>query len=129
MSEYTIDDDSNGDPPDGESQEKEERWGFRKNKYAFFVVMFILMIRMTNQWQRKSLTYAFGFAMPDGFEGIRSMYEISASYPQLDKWYGVLAGLAYTLPYSISGLIMGSFTGVVNRKKMMGIAVVISGLS
>jgi len=129
MSEYTIDDDSNGDPPDDGSQEKKERWGFRKNKYAFFVVMFILMIRMTNQWQRKSLTYAFGFAMPDGFEGIRSMYEISASYPQLDKWYGVLAGLAYTLPYSISGLIMGSFTGVVNRKKIMGIAVVISGLS
>ena len=104
-------------------------WGFRKNKYAFFVVLFILMIRMTNQWQRKSLTYAFGFAMPDGFEGMRSMYEISASYPQLDKWYGVLAGLAYTLPYSISGLIMGSFTGVINRKKMMGIAVIISGLS
>ena len=44
MSEYTIDDDSNGEPPYDGSQEKKERWGFRKNKYAFFVVMFILMI-------------------------------------------------------------------------------------
>ena len=54
---------------------------------------------------------------------------MAVSYPQLNKWYGVLAGLAYTVPYSIAGLIMGSFTGVVNRKKMMGIAVIISGLS
>ena len=68
--------------------------------------------------------------MPDGFPmDQRSIYEISASYPQLEKWYGVLAGLAYTVPYSIAGLIMGSFTGVVNRKKFMGIAVMISGLT
>ena len=130
--ENTTDAESAADPPEVEesSSQKEEQWGFRKNKYALFVVLFVLMIRMTHQWQRKSLTYAFGFAMPDGFPmEERSIYEISASYPQLNKLYGVLAGLAYTLPYSISGLVMGSLTGVVNRKIVLGCAVMISGLS
>ena len=66
--------------------------------------------------------------MPDGFTGDRSIYEVSIAYPELNKWYGVLAGLAYTVPYSISGLVMGSLSGKVNRKKVMGIAVMISGL-
>lgn len=46
----------------------------------------------------------------------------------MHKWYGWLAGLAYTLPYSISGLIMGSFSGVINRKRAMGFAVIIGGI-
>jgi hypothetical protein len=47
--------------------EDNSNWSFRKNTYAMLVVLFVLLIRMTNQWHRKSLTYAFGFAMPDGF--------------------------------------------------------------
>jgi MFS family permease len=46
----------------------------------------------------------------------------------LHKWYGWLAGLAYTLPYAIGGLVMGSMSGNINRKKTMGICVMISGL-
>ena len=48
MSEQSIDDNSTVDTPDEGSTDKDEKWGFRKNKYAFFVVMFILLIRMTN---------------------------------------------------------------------------------
>lgn len=67
--------------------------------------------------------------MPDGFPlDQRAIYEISASYPQMHKYYGWLAGLAYTVPYSIAGLVMGSFSGGVNRKNFMSLAIIISGV-
>ena len=65
-----------------ESKDDTSKWSFRKNIYATSIVLLILLVRMTNQWHRKSLTYAFGFSMPEGFPlDQRSIYEISASYP------------------------------------------------
>ena len=48
--ENTTDAESAADPPEVEetSSLKEEQWGFRKNKSALFVVLFVLMIRMTH---------------------------------------------------------------------------------
>jgi len=39
-----------------------------------------------------------------------SLYEISSAYPQLKQWYGLLAGLIYTIPYSIFGLFAGKIS-------------------
>jgi hypothetical protein len=58
----------------------------------------------------------------------RHVYEISASYPEIARWYGWLSGLAYSLPYSIAGVLMGSYTHVVNRKKIMAIVMVLAGV-
>ena len=46
----------------------------------------------------------------------------------MHKYYGWLAGLAYTVPYSIAGLVMGSLSGGVNRKNFMSLAIMISGV-
>lgn len=54
------------------------------------------------------------------FDGLdRGFYEIGAAYPQLEGYYGLLSGLAYTLPYSIFTLIFGSLTNKVNRKMLL----------
>lgn len=50
--------------------------------YMFFVLLVIMLQRTASQWQRKSLTYAYGF------EGIGSqlgnpIYEMTSSYPEL----------------------------------------------
>ena len=47
------------------------------------------------------------------------MFEISSAYPELNAYYGLLVGLCYTLPYSVSGLYAGSLTKNGNRKLMM----------
>lgn len=101
----------------------------RKNKYATLVIFFVLMMKMVNQWHRRSLTYAFGLSMGLDFpEDQRAIYEISASYPQIQNWYPWLSGLIYSLPYSIAGILMGSYTHAVNRKKTMGIVMALAGL-
>jgi len=47
------------------------------------------------------------------------IYEITASYPELPQYYGVLVGMAYTVPYSICGLLSGSLTKEGNRKLLL----------
>lgn len=46
-------------------------------------------------------------------------YEISAAYPELQTYYGLLVGMAYSVPYSLAGLYAGSLTKTGNRKMMM----------
>ena len=47
--------------------EKAKNFSFTKNWYATLVVILILLIKIVNQWIRKSLTYSFGFSVPEGF--------------------------------------------------------------
>ena len=46
-------------------------------------------------------------------------FEIASAYPQLNDTYGLLVGLAFTVPYSIAGLYAGNMTKTGNRKQMM----------
>jgi hypothetical protein len=50
-----------------ETPKKDEKWTFKANPKAMMVLFIVLLIKITNQWHRKALTYAFGFAMPEGF--------------------------------------------------------------
>ena len=50
-----------------EGEEKYKNFSFTKNWYASLVVLLILTIKIVNQWIRKSLTYSFGFSVPEGF--------------------------------------------------------------
>lgn len=59
----------------------------------------------------------------------REFYEISSFYPQFENYYGLLTGLAYTLPYMITGLLMGAVTSRVNRARICGLSIMIGGLS
>ena len=101
----------------------ERNFKFYENPYTVFVLFMMLMAKMINQWQRKFLSYATGYSAPaDMSLAERSFYEIGASYPQLEGSYGLLSGLAYTLPYSLFTLIFGSLTNKVNRKLLLAFA-------
>ena len=110
-----------------DSNTKKEPFKFSKNLYASGVLFLILLVKIVNQWHRKSLTYAFGYKHGTGL--LEPFFEISSSYPQLEAWYGTLAGLAYTLPYCIVGLFMGAITHRVNRKFLLGVTMMIGSIS
>ena len=85
---------------------------------SFMALTIITIIRIATQWQQKSIGYFYGFQGTGELAG-SPKYEISTAYPELDTYYGLLVGLAYTLPYSISGLYAGSLTRTYNRRAMM----------
>ena len=83
----------------------------------------MLLAKMTNQWQRKFISYATGYAAPNDMPmPERGIYEIGAAYPQLEANYGLIAGMAYTVPYSVFTLIFGSLTNRVNRKMLLAVS-------
>ena len=99
-----------------------------KPGYAFFVLFIVLVCRIMVQWHRKGLTYAYGYTGL-GEAANNPIYEISTAYPELKQWYGLLAGLIYTIPYSFFGLIAGKISDNVNRKFFLGIVVMLASLT
>lgn len=49
---------------------------------------------------------------------------MSSSFPQLDSYYGVLSGAAYTIPYSIVGLLSGYLTKSKRRVLLLGLIMI-----
>lgn len=96
--------------------------------YSFFVLAIVLLCRIMVQWHRKGLTYAYGYTALGDLAG-SPLYEISSAYPQLKQWYGLLAGLIYTIPYSVFGLFAGKISDQVNRKFFLGIVVILASLT
>lgn len=47
----------------------------------------------------------------------------------MENYYGVLTGLAYTLPYMITGLVMGAITSRINRVRVFAASLVLGGFS
>lgn len=128
----TTQDDSNKDVSDIEvsSSEIKKAEGKAEFKplYAFFVLFVALLCRIMVQWHRKGLTYAYGYTGLGEAAG-NPIYEISAAYPELKGWYGLLAGLIYTVPYSFFGLLVGKFADNANRKLWLGIMVILASLT
>ena len=96
--------------------------------YAFFVLFIVLLCRIMVQWHRKGLTYAYGYTALGDLAG-SPLYEISSAFPELKNWYGLLAGLIYTIPYSFFGLVAGKISDNVNRKIYLGIFVILASLT
>ena len=49
------------------------------------------------QWHRKGLTYAYGYTGL-GLAANNGFFEIATFFPELKNWYGLLAGVIYTIP-------------------------------
>ena len=47
----------------------------------------------------------------------------------MDQYYGVLSGIAYTLPFSFGGIILGLLRGNYNRKTLLAGTVALGGIS
>lgn len=110
-----------------ETQEQINERNF-KPAYAYFVLFIALMARIMVQWQRKGLTYSYGYS---GLGDARNnpVFEIATAYPQLSSWYGALCGLLYTIPYSFFGLIAGKMSDKVNRKMFLGAVLILAGVT
>lgn len=113
-----------------EEKVEEKKGGLPKFKplYAYFVLAIVLVCRILVQWHRKGFTYAYGYTGLGEAAG-NPIFEISASYPELATWYGLLAGLVYTLPYASFGLIAGKISDQVNRKWYLGIVIILASLT
>ena len=69
-----------------------------------------------------SFGYSYGYTGL-GIAAKNPIYEISTYYPELKNWYGLLAGLVYTLPYAGFGLIAGKISDKVDRRLFLAIVV------
>lgn len=67
------------------------------------------------QWQRSIFSYAYGYTGL-GIQAGNPIFEISTAYPNLSQYFGLLTGMAYTLPFAVFGLFVGKLTDTVNRK-------------
>jgi len=98
----------------------------RSDVYAWSVLALLLVVRITIIWQRKSFNFIYGFA-GEGLKLGDPMYEILSAYPQMDKYYGVLSGMAYSVPMSVCGLALGMLKGGFNRTFLMSAALCMAG--
>lgn len=93
--------------------------------YAYFVLFVVLICRIMVQWHRKGLTYAYGYTgLGDAYKN--GFFEMSTYFPELKVWYGLLAGVIYTIPYAGFGLIAGKLSDGVDRRLWLGICVLLA---
>lgn len=85
-----------------------------------------MLIRITIIWQRKSFNFIYGF-QGEGAKLGDPAFEILSAYPNMDKYYGVLSGMAYSVPMSICGLALGMLKGGFNRVFLMSVALALAG--
>ena len=57
------------------------------------------------------------------------MFEITQVYPALDQTYGLLQGMAYTIPFSLAGVFLGLMKTGYNRKLLLSSVVMLGALS
>ena len=86
------------------------------------------MCRIVVSIHRYAFTYSYGYT-GTGYEAENSFYEISSQFPQLNRYYGLLAGPVYTIPYSLFGLVAGKMSDQVNRSMFLGFAVILASLT
>ena len=95
---------------------------------SYFVLSLILLVRIMVQWHRKGLTYAYGYTGLGAAAG-NPIFEIATAYPQLNGWYGLLAGLVYTIPYAGAGLVVGKMSEKYSRTMLLGIVTMLASVT
>lgn len=95
--------------------------------YPWIVLAIMLSIRVAYQWQRSLFSYCYGYTGL-GAAANNAIFEITASYPQLTSYYGLLTGFAYTIPFAACGIYFGKIVNKVNRKWLLGLMMLASGV-
>ena len=85
-------------------------------------------MRLALNWQRKSISYFYGF-QGDGIMQGDPKFEITQSYPSMDRYYGVLTGVAYSVPFALSPIFLSLLKVDYNRVKLLCFVVALAGLS
>lgn len=97
---------------------------FNTPKVSWIYLFLILLISTGSQIQRFVLPFAFGYTV-DTDNPDPSKYEIKLSYPKLVKYYGVVSGVLFALPLSVTGIFVGALIPRINRKYFLAIASII----
>ena len=95
--------------------------------YSWIVLGLLFLMRISMNWQRKSLSYIYGFKGDIGQN--TNFYEILQVYPEMNQYYGALQGFAYTLPFSFAGVLLGLLPNNYNRKTLLSAVVALGGLT
>ena len=117
--------DLTGDTEDGNKPIEATEQKAKIGAYSWFVMMIILLVRIVYQWERTIFSYSYGYTGL-GAQAGNAIYEMSTAYPALQKYFGLLTGFAYTIPFAGVGLYWGKVANKVNRKWMIGILMILS---
>ena len=91
---------------------------------AYYILLVLFLIRMASQQQKVSLGYFYGFQAPEGAINPASFYSISAEYPKLKEYYGLLAGPAFSISNALAGIYFGKKADSSNRIKLLSFAII-----
>jgi sugar phosphate permease len=59
----------------------------------------------------------------------KSFYEITAAYPSLSKYYGILSGAGFSLSYAFAGILWGQASDKFSRKWIVGLSCIVWSLT
>jgi MFS family permease len=90
--------------------------------YSWVVLMILLTVQISNQWQRFVISTAYYFNSATEFG---PKYEIKLAIPNFtDARYGYVAGPLFSLCFGVLVLFTGSFSDRNSRKFILGFAVI-----
>ena len=92
------------------------------------VLSLLVAVKALLFWQCKSFVYIYGF-QGDGLQANDPNFEIRTAYPSLDPLYGILAGLAYSIPNGACAMALPLFPKGYSRKMVLAITVLVAGAS
>ena len=111
--------------PEGSSLEKEHALRL----YSWIVLLILLTVQISNQWQRFMISTAYYF-IPNDDHSDPQKYEITAAIPHFtDARYGYVAGPLFYLCFGTLVLFTGSFADNFSRRYLLGIAAVLWSLT
>lgn len=87
-------------------------------------MLLVILCFVATECQYKSLSFYYGF----GGLGPKCgdpKYEMSAAFPELHAWYGLLSGFIYDVPYSLFGLLSGYLCTTRHRVAITGILMIL----
>ena len=92
------------------------------------VLGILLLVRIAHQVSQGQLGYIFGFK-GDGLKAMDPFFEMRTAFPMMLDNYSLLAGPAFSIAYSVSGIFMGLLVDKVNRKTLLATACMVWGLT
>jgi hypothetical protein len=84
--------------------------------------MFLIVASsVITNWGANIFQYTFGY-QGIGLQANNPIYEISSSFPELAQWFGIIGGLAYLLPLSITGVFAGIYSDKHDRASFLSVS-------
>ena len=78
----------------------------------------MMVISMSQAWQREILTYALSYQGNPSFQ-------IIVSYPELKEAYGLVGGSAYLLSLGVMSIFAGIYSDKANRVRLISFACIL----